>query len=140
MPSTYSAQHSARLDRQRMLSRFKICDSRQIVAHRKVLILEPHTTQRQSRLLTRIEDLVTAERRKEETSALLLHELRSPLASIQNAIAVLRIGSKDESLRQRMHELIERQVHQIALLTSSLCQMSGADDRRVAQTVGLLSM
>jgi two-component system CheB/CheR fusion protein len=33
--------------------------------------------------------------------------------------------SKDESLQQRMHELIERQVRQLTLLTSSLCQPSG---------------
>ncbi len=32
---------------------------------------------------------------------------------------------RDEALQQRMHELIERQVRQIALLTASLCQMSG---------------
>jgi signal transduction histidine kinase len=56
--------------------------------------------------------------------AVLLHELRSPLASIQNALAVLRLRGKDESLQQRMHELIERQVRQIALLTSSQCQIS----------------
>jgi signal transduction histidine kinase len=60
-----------------------------------------------------------------EPMALLLHELRSPLASIRNALAVLRLRGTDESLRQRMHELIERQVRQIALLTSSTRQMSG---------------
>jgi two-component system CheB/CheR fusion protein len=58
--------------------------------------------------------------------ALLLHELRSPLAAIQNAIAILRLRGKDESLQQRMHELIERQVRQIALLTASPCRMSGS--------------
>src|ERR1700733_4090553 len=67
----------------------------------------------------------TAQSRDAEPMALLLHELRSPLASIQNAVAVLRLRGKDESLQQRMHELIERQARQIALLTSSLCQMAG---------------
>jgi signal transduction histidine kinase len=57
--------------------------------------------------------------------AILLHELRSPIAAIQNAIAALRLRSKDESLQQRMHEVIERQVRQLALLTSRLCQPSG---------------
>jgi signal transduction histidine kinase len=50
--------------------------------------------------------------------ALLLHEIRSPLASIQNAIAVLRIRSEDAALQQRMHDLIDRQVRQITLLTA----------------------
>jgi signal transduction histidine kinase len=55
----------------------------------------------------------------QQSVALLLHELRSPLASIQNAIAVLRIRSADEALQQRMHDLIERQVRQMTLLTTS---------------------
>jgi signal transduction histidine kinase len=62
-----------------------------------------------------------------EPMALLLHELRSPLAAIQNAMALLRIRGKDESLQQRMHELIERQVRQITMLTASACRMSGPD-------------
>jgi signal transduction histidine kinase len=99
---------------------------RLITAHRKVLIPEPYTTQSQSRLRSQIEELVAADRRKEESMALLLHELRSPLAAIQNAVAVLRSRSKDEALQQHMQELIERQIRQIALLTSSLGRMSGA--------------
>ncbi|HTC52638.1 MAG TPA: HAMP domain-containing sensor histidine kinase [Steroidobacteraceae bacterium] len=63
--------------------------------------------------------------RDNEPMALLLHELRSPLAAIQNAIAVLRLRGNEDPLRQRMHELIERQVRQIALLTSSPCRMVG---------------
>src|ERR1700761_6000058 len=54
----------------------------------------------------------------QQSVALLLHELRSPLASIRNAIAILRIRSEDEALQQRMHDLIERQVHQMTLLTA----------------------
>jgi len=64
--------------------------------------------------------------RRDEPLALLVHELRSPLAAIQNAIAILLLRGREESLRHRMHELIERQVRQIALLTSSPWQMSGA--------------
>jgi signal transduction histidine kinase len=46
-------------------------------------------------LLTRsqIEELISADRRKNEFMAMLSHELRSPLASIQNAVDVLRGGS-----------------------------------------------
>ena len=125
MPPTDSAQSATVLEMPPVSSLFGIGDTHRIAAHRAILIAEPYTRQSQSRLLTQIQDLVTADRLKDESTALLLHELRSPLASIQNAIAVLRIRSQDLSLQQRMHELIERQVRQIALLTASLCQMAG---------------
>jgi two-component system CheB/CheR fusion protein len=125
MTSTDSAQPAARPGARLISPLFDIGDGRLVTPHRELLISEPYTRQSQSLLLTRIDDLISADRRKDESMALLLHELRSPLASIQNAVAVLRLSSKDESLQQRMHELIERQVRQIALLTSSLCQMAG---------------
>lgn len=118
----HSMDPVARENGLRVVSQFEICDPRLITAHRKTLISEPYTRQSQARLLAQIEKLVDADRRKDESMALVVHELRSPLASIQNAMAVLRIRSKDESLQQRMFELIERQVHQLALLTASLGQ------------------
>jgi signal transduction histidine kinase len=124
MPSGPSSQ-SVSLIVAGALPPFEVCLPRQITAHRKVLIPEPYSSENQSRLLAQIEGLVAADRRKDESMALLLHELRSPLASIQNAMAVLRIRSKDETLQQRMHELVERQIRQIALLTAGLGQMSG---------------
>jgi signal transduction histidine kinase len=105
---------------------FGISDSHRIAGHREILITDPYSPQSRARLLTQIEDLITADRLKDESTALLLHELRSPLASIQNAMAVLRIRTQDPTLQLRMHELIERQVRQIALLTAGLCQVSGA--------------
>ena len=125
MQSFNTAESVTELFSQNVLPHFEICPPRLITAHRRVLISEPYSTQSQSQLLAQIEDLVTADQRKDESLALLLHELRSPLASIQNAIAVLRVRSRDESLQQRMHELIERQVRQIVLLTASLSQTSG---------------
>jgi two-component system, sensor histidine kinase len=125
MPATDSA-HSATHPGAGLTSPlFDISDCRLVSPQRELLIAAPYTRQTQSLLLTRIDDLISADRRKDESMALLLHELRSPLASIQNAVAVLRLSSKDEVLRQRMHDLIERQVRQIARLTSSLCQMAG---------------
>src|ERR1700685_27474 len=53
------------------------------------IVVQPRGTQynRPRRLArSRIEELVTADRRKDEFLATLCHELRSPLGSIQNAI------------------------------------------------------
>jgi signal transduction histidine kinase len=72
-------------------------------------------------LATKIEQLSTANRRKDEFLAVLSHELRSPLASIQHSIGVLRSRSgAEETVQRGMHELIERQVRQIAQLASGL--------------------
>jgi signal transduction histidine kinase len=120
------------------LATFDTFQSRQIAAHRKVLIVDPYAPESESsRLLSHIEALVAAGRRKDEAMALLQHELRSPLACIQNAVAVLRIRSKDESLQQRMQELIERQVRQIALLTGSLCPVPGLQSLPVVARIDL---
>jgi signal transduction histidine kinase len=125
MSSPNTAESVTQLFSRQVLPQFDICAPRLITAHRKVLIAEPDTPQSQSQLLAKIEELVVADRRKDESLALLLHELRSPLASIQNAVAVLRIRSKDEPLQRRMNELIERQVRQMVLLTACLSQTSG---------------
>jgi signal transduction histidine kinase len=72
-------------------------------------------------LCERIEGLMRADRRKDEFLAILSHELRSPLAAIQNAIAVLRgAHGSDAAVQSGMHELIERQVRQMSLLATGL--------------------
>ena len=75
--------------------------------------------------LSQIEELISADRRKNEFMAMLSHELRSPLASIQNAVDVLRSGSlADPAVQQRMQELIARQVRHMALLVTDLFDVS----------------
>jgi signal transduction histidine kinase len=74
---------------------------------------------------SRIEELLLAERRKDEFLAMLSHELRSPLASIRSALDVLRTqGGEDGLVRRKMHELIGRQERHMALLTAGLMDIS----------------
>jgi len=126
MALTNSAQPATYWGTRRMGSQFAWSDSRAMTAPSELPLSEPHMWHSLQWLNARIRELVAADRQKDESLAILLHELRSPLASIQNAIAALRIGSKDESFQQQMHDLVERQVRQIALLTTSLCQSRGS--------------
>jgi two-component system CheB/CheR fusion protein len=74
---------------------------------------------------SRIKELITADRRKNEFLAMLCHELRSPLMSIQNAIGILRSRTgEDLALQCRMHALIDRQVCQMSLLAAGLLDVA----------------
>src|ERR1700733_12093017 len=77
------------------------------------------------RLSSRIEELLLAEYRKHEGLSMLSHELRSPLTALRHALGVLRMQSGEDVLvRDKMHELIERQVRHMGLLTAGLTDIS----------------
>jgi len=72
--------------------------------------------------------LMLADRRKDEFLAMLSHELRSPLAAIQNAIAILRSSQgADATVQGGMYELIDRQVRQMSLLANELLDVGGIE-------------
>jgi signal transduction histidine kinase len=70
------------------------------------------------------EDLVAANRRKEEFLAELSHELRSPLGCIQNAIRLLGSQPGESSTRRQAEALIERQVRRMTRLVDDLLDVS----------------
>ncbi len=72
----------------------------------------------------RVEDLLAANRHKEEFLAELSHELRSPLGSIQNAIRILSGQPGGSPTRQRAEALIERQVRRMTRLVDDLLDVS----------------
>ena len=77
---------------------------------------------RQARL--RVQELATANRRKDEFLAMLGHELRSPLAAIQNAVRLLSSQTGETPPRQRTQALIERQVRRMTQLVDDLLDVS----------------
>jgi signal transduction histidine kinase len=83
---------------------------------------------RQARL--RVEELTTANRRKDELLAMLGHELRSPLAAIQNAVRLLSSQTGETPPGQRTQALIERQVRRMTQLVDDLLDVSRISQSR----------
>src|SRR5690606_37072928 len=70
------------------------------------------------------QQLREADRRKDEFIAILAHELRNPLAPIQQATKIARAATSNEMQRNWSHDVIERQVAQMALLLDDLLDVS----------------
>jgi signal transduction histidine kinase len=70
------------------------------------------------------EELADADRRKDEFLALLAHELRNPLAPIQNAVEVLKCLGQSRPELQRATAVIQRQAHQARKLVEDLLDVS----------------
>ncbi len=65
-----------------------------------------------------------ADRRKDEFLALLAHELRNPLASVRNAVGIMRLKGSDDQQLQWCHDVIERQADQLKRLVDDLLDVS----------------
>jgi len=78
------------------------------------------------------EALKESDRRKDEFLAMLAHELRNPLASIRNAVQVMRqLGSPDTRLQQ-MRDVVDRQTDQLARMVDDLLDVSRISLGKVA--------
>jgi signal transduction histidine kinase len=64
-----------------------------------------------------------ADRHKDEFLAMLAHELRNPLAAVNNAVTVLKLSSDEES-RNWASDVVERQVRQLVRLIDDLLDVS----------------
>jgi PAS domain S-box-containing protein len=78
------------------------------------------------------EALKLADRRKDEFLAMLAHELRNPLAPIRSSVAVLRARRTDDAVVDRCHDVIDRQVTQMARLLDDLLDVSRVSSGKVA--------
>ena len=84
--------------------------------------------------------LADLNRRKDEFLAMLSHELRNPLAAIANAIHLLRLQRDRNPLQIQAHEVIERQVSQLARLVDDLLEVSRISTGRIRLNVECLDL
>ena len=89
-----------------------------IVALKDQLTVDLAATQRAENALSE------ANQRKDEFLATLAHELRNPLASIRNAVELLRIKNPSDPELRDARDIIDRQVHQMTRLVDDLLDVS----------------
>jgi signal transduction histidine kinase len=82
--------------------------------------ITPHTQLPWDRARLRVDEFATAVRSKDELLAMISHELRSPLAAIQNAVRLLNSETGETRARQMLQALIERQVGRMRELVDDL--------------------
>ncbi len=71
-----------------------------------------------------VRDLREADRRKDEFLAMLGHELRNPLAPIQNAVHILKMAGTPSETLAEVRDMIDRQVHHLSRLVDDLLDVS----------------
>jgi PAS domain S-box-containing protein len=84
-----------------------------------VMVFHDVTTRRRAELALR-----EADRRKDEFLATLAHELRNPLAPIRQAALISKAPGATEAQKRWSHDIIERQVRNMALLLDDLLDIS----------------
>ena len=72
----------------------------------------------------RAEQLLAADRRKNEFLATLAHELRNPLAPIRNGLQIWRLGQRDPEVMEQARDMMERQLSQMVRLVDDLLDLS----------------
>lgn len=70
------------------------------------------------------EDAISVQSRKDEFLAMLAHELRNPLASIRNAVEVLRRLDLQEPRAEWAREVVDRQAAQLSRMIDDLLDVS----------------
>jgi signal transduction histidine kinase/CheY-like chemotaxis protein len=78
----------------------------------------------EERLARQAEELAAADRRKDEFLAVLGHELRNPLAPLQNALELLSLDGSDPGILMRTRALMGRQLHHLVRLVDDLLDVA----------------
>jgi PAS domain S-box-containing protein len=71
-----------------------------------------------------VDNLLEADRRKDEFLATLAHELRNPLAPIRNALQTMRLAGNSGLIMEQARTMMERQLTQLVRLVDDLLDVS----------------
>ncbi|MBF6568943.1 MAG: hypothetical protein IVW54_08720 [Candidatus Binataceae bacterium] len=97
-------------------------------AEERILLAIEDITERQDA----VNALIEADHRKDQFLAMLSHELRNPLAPIENALQLIRLEGSENPIQQRARATIERQVGQLTRLLTDLLEVSRVTSGAVA--------
>lgn len=103
------------------------------VSHRQVIEdkLRELNENLEQRVSQRTDELLQADRRKDEFLATLAHELRNPLSPVCNAIHLLNERMPADSQLRWASEVIDRQVRQMSRLVDDLMDMSRINQGKI---------
>ncbi len=73
------------------------------------------------------EPALRAHRRKHEFLATLAHELRNPLSTMSNAVALLKARRTTPAVQDRAHEILGRQISRMTMLVDDLVESARTD-------------
>ena len=81
-------------------------------------------TRASRQIRSQVAELAAANRRKDESLAIVSHELRGPLAAIKNALAILGSRAAETVSREKARAMIDRQVCVMTRLVDDLLDVS----------------
>jgi two-component system CheB/CheR fusion protein len=130
---------SGELLQRRADRRSVVVESRMAVVHEPggpAVVIEtdlPVTERKQMEqaLRVRAEELLAADRSKNEFLATLAHELRNPLAPLRNLLEVLRTSTLDRAAIEHACETMDHQVQNMARLTDDLLDVARMTHGRI---------
>ncbi len=96
--------------------------------------------QSEERLARQAEELAAADQRKDEFLAVLGHELRNPLAPLQNGLQLLTLGAGDPTLVVHARELMERQLRHLVRLVDDLLDVARIRSGKITLELQRVSM
>jgi PAS domain S-box-containing protein len=77
------------------------------------------------------QELLEADRRKNEFLAILAHELRNPMAPLKNGLHIIRLSSKADAQLNRVAEVMDRQLNHLVRLVDDLLDVGRITSGRV---------